>query len=75
MSPGDKDFLMPEEPIEQERYKRRLIATATSLKKKDSSFKLIKICSTIDGLMSWQPKNTALSAQPKVTPSANCSSV
>ena len=26
----------------------------------------------IDGLMSWQPKNTALSAQPKITRSTNC---
>ena len=26
----------------------------------------------IDGLMSWQPRNTALSAQQKVTPSASC---
>ena len=34
MSLGDEDFIMPEEPLEQERFKRRLIATARSLKKK-----------------------------------------
>ena len=50
---GNEDFIVPEEPLEQERFKRRLIATTRSLKRNNSSFKLIKICSTIDGLMSW----------------------
>ena len=67
VSLGDEDFIVPEEPLEQERFKRRLIATARSLKRSSSSFKLIKICSTIGGLMSWQPRNMASSAQPKVT--------
>ena len=31
---GDEDFIMPEEPLEQEHFKRQLIATARSLKKK-----------------------------------------
>ena len=34
MSLGTDDFIMPEEPLEQERFKRQLIATARSLKKK-----------------------------------------
>ena len=34
VSLGDEDFIVPEEPIDQERFKRRLIATARSLKKK-----------------------------------------
>ena len=34
MSLGDEDFIIPEEPLEQECFKRRLIATARSLKKK-----------------------------------------
>ena len=34
VSRGNKDFIVPEEPLEQERFKRRLIATARSLKKK-----------------------------------------
>ena len=34
MSLGDEDFIMLEEPLEQERFKCRLIATARSLKKK-----------------------------------------
>ena len=31
---GNEDFIVPEEPLEQERFKRRLIATARILKKK-----------------------------------------
>ena len=31
---GNKDFIVPEEPLEQERFKRQLITTARSLKKK-----------------------------------------
>ena len=34
MSLGDEEFIVPEDPVEQERFKRRLIATAKSLKKK-----------------------------------------
>ena len=30
----DEEFIVPEDPVEQERFKRRLIATAKSLKKK-----------------------------------------
>ena len=31
---GDEEFIVPEDPIEQERFKRRLMATENSLKKK-----------------------------------------
>ena len=31
---SNEDFIVPEEPLEQERFKRQLIATARSLKKK-----------------------------------------
>ena len=34
VSLDSEDFIMPEEPLEQGRFKRRLIATARSLKKK-----------------------------------------
>ena len=34
MSLGDKDFIVPEEPLEQQRFKQWLIAIARSLKKK-----------------------------------------
>ena len=42
---GDDEFVVPKDPVEQERFKRRLIATANSLiRKSNNSFKLIKIC-------------------------------
>ena len=31
---NDDEFVVPEDPVKQERFKRRLIATANSLKKK-----------------------------------------
>ena len=34
ISLGDDEFSVPEDPVEQERFKRRLIATVRSLKKK-----------------------------------------
>ena len=34
VSLGDDEFIMPEDPVKQERLKRRLMATAKSLKKK-----------------------------------------
>ena len=34
VSLGDEEFIIPEDPVELERFKRRLIATAKSLKKK-----------------------------------------
>ena len=34
VSLGDEEFIVPEDPVEQERFKRWLIATAKSLKKK-----------------------------------------
>ena len=34
VSLSDEDSIVPEEPLEQERFKHRLIATARSLKKK-----------------------------------------
>ena len=52
MSLGNEDFIVPEEPLEQERFKRQLIVTARSLKRSINNFKLIKICSMTDGLMS-----------------------
>ena len=32
VSLGDEEFIVPEDPAEQERFKRRLIATSKSLK-------------------------------------------
>ena len=40
----DDEFVVPSDPAEQERFQRRLIATANSLKKSSNSLELIKIC-------------------------------
>ena len=37
VSLGDEEFIVPEDPVEQERFKRRLIATAKSLKKSNNT--------------------------------------
>ena len=39
----DDEFTVPEDPDEQERFQRRLMATTRSLKKNSNSLKLIKI--------------------------------
>src|SRR4051812_48687369 len=36
---GDDEFVVPEDPVEQERFKRRLMATAGSLKKKQQQLR------------------------------------
>ena len=52
VSLGDEEFTVPEDPVEQERFKRRLIATARSLKKKQQQLQVNKTSSSTDGLMS-----------------------
>ena len=36
----DDEFVVPEDPVEQERFKRRLISTANSLKKKQQQLQV-----------------------------------
>ena len=71
VSLGDEDFIVPEEPAEQECFKRRLIATARSLKQKQQQLEADQDLLNKRWLMSWQPKNMASCAQPKATRSAN----
>ena len=40
VSLGDEEFIVPEDPVEQERFKRRLISTAKSLKKKQQQLRV-----------------------------------
>ena len=40
----DDEFVIPSDPAEKERFRRRLMATAGSLKKSSNSLELIKIC-------------------------------
>ena len=72
VSLGNEDFIVPEEPLEQERFKRQLIATSRSLKKKQQQLQADQDLLNDRWTVSWQPRNTASSAQPKVTRSANC---
>ena len=44
VSLGDEEFIVPEDPVELDRFKCRLMATTNSLKKSNNSFKLIKTC-------------------------------
>ena len=44
VSLGDEEFIVPEDPVEQERFKHRLIATSNSLEKSNNNFELVKIC-------------------------------
>ena len=49
ISLGDDEFVIPEEPLEQERLHQRLIATARSLKSRSSGLKPHRIRSMTDG--------------------------
>ena len=40
----DDEFVVPEDLAEQERFKRRLMATASILKKNGNNLELIRIC-------------------------------
>ena len=42
VSLGDEEFIVPEDPVEQEHFKRRLIARANSLKKKQQQLRADK---------------------------------
>ena len=68
VSLDDEEFTMPEEPLEQERFKRQLIATARSMKKKQHQLQADQDLLTDR----WTEVLAAGDAQPKVTRSANC---
>ena len=59
VSLGVEDFILPEEPLEQECFKRQLIATVRSLKRSSNSSKQNRIHSTTGGPRSWLPKSMA----------------
>ena len=40
VSLGDEEFIVPKDPVEQERFKRQLIATGKSLKKKQQQLQV-----------------------------------
>ena len=63
---------MLEEPLEQERFKRQLIATARSLKKKQQQLQADQDLLVDRWTDVLQPKNTASDAQPRVIQSEGC---
>ena len=72
VSLGDEEFIVPEDPVEQERFKRRLIATAKSLKKKQQQLQAEQDLLANKWTEVWQPRNTNSSAQSKVSQSVGC---
>ena len=43
VSLGDEEFIVPEDLVEQERFKRRLMATTNSLKKKQQQLQVDQV--------------------------------
>ena len=72
VSLGDEEFIVPEDPVEQERFQRQLIATAKSLKKKQQQLKADQdlLADRWTEVLAAEAYNS--SAQPKVTQSAGC---
>ena len=58
VSLGDDKFGVPEDPIEQERFKHMLIATARSLKKKQQQLQADQDLLADRWPRSWRPRNT-----------------
>ena len=65
---GDEEFTMPEDPVEQERFKRRLISTAKSLKKKQQQLQANQDLLTDRWTEVLAAEEYGLERQPKVTP-------
>ena len=72
MSLCDEEFIVPEDPIEQEHFKRRLIATAKSLKKKQQQLQADQDLLTDRWTEVLRPRNTDSQDQPKVTRGTGC---
>ena len=73
MSLGDDGFIVHEDPVEQERFKRRLIAnTKSPKKKKKQQLQPDQDLLTDRWTEVLEAENTDSSAQPKVTQSAGC---
>ena len=67
---GDGEFAVPEDPVEQERFKRRLIATANSLKKKQQQLQADQDLLADKWTEVLRPRNINSSVPPRVTQSA-----
>ena len=72
VSLGDEDFIVQEEPLEQERFKRQLIATARSLKKKQQQLKVEHDTLNERWTKVLAAEEYGHERPKKVTPSASC---
>jgi len=72
VSLGDEEFIVLEDPVEQERFKRRLIATAKSLKKKQQQLQADQDLLTDRWTEVLAAEEYGLERLQKVTQSAGC---
>ena len=70
---NDDEFVVPEDPVKQERFKRRLITTANSLKKKQQQLQADQDLLADRWTRSSRPKSMNSNAPPKATQNASCS--
>ena len=68
----DDEFVVPEDPVEQERFKRRLIATASSLKKKQQQLRADQDLLADRWTEVLAAEEYKLDAHPRATQSAGC---
>jgi len=69
---GDDEFVVSEDPVEQERFKRRLMATANSLKKKQQQLQADQDLLADRWTEVLAPRNINSNAPPRVTQNAGC---
>ena len=72
VSLGDDGFSVPEDPIEQERFKRRLIATARNLKKKQQQLQADQDLLADRWTEVLAAEEYKLERPPRVTQNAGC---
>ena len=66
------EFVVPEAPVEQERFKCRLMATASSLKKKQQQLRADQDLLADRWTEVLAPKSMNSNAPPRTTQSAGC---
>ena len=70
---NDDEFVVPEDPIEKEHFKCRLMATANSLKKKQQQLQADQDLLADRWTEVLAAKSMNSNAPPKATPNASCS--
>ena len=70
---GNDEFIMSEDPVEQERFKRQLLATANSLKKKQQELRADQYLLADKWTEVLAAEEHELERPPKATLNASCS--